>query len=203
MNIEAIVFDLGGVLIDWNPRYLYRKLLQNDEEVEYFLANICTAEWNAQQDGGRPFREGVATLKEKYPAYAGLIEAYHQRWEEMLGEAYGETVEILSAVKKLGMPLYALTNWSAETFPIARKRYEFLSWFEGILVSGEVGLKKPDPEIFRLLLKRYKLNADQTIYLDDVEENLIPARQVGLRAIHFQSAAQLRTSLQQLGLTQI
>jgi 2-haloacid dehalogenase len=203
MNIQTIVFDLGGVLIDWNPRYLYRKLLRSEEEIEYFLSHICTPEWNAQQDAGRPFREGVALLKQQYPQYAELIDAYVQRWEETLGDAHWETVEVLREVKQMGMPVYALTNWSAETFPVARKKFDFLNWFDGILVSGEVRLKKPDPAIFRLLMEKYPINASRTIYIDDVKENIIAADHLGFRTIHFHSAVQLRTSLRELGFVQL
>jgi len=203
MKIQNLVFDIGGVLIDWNPRYLYRKLLKNDAEIEFFLNNICTSEWNAQQDAGRPFRDGVALLKQQYPEYSALIEAYEWRWEEMLGDAFHETVEILRDLKSSGMPVYALTNWSAETFPIARKKYDFLGWFDGILVSGEVKLKKPDIRIFQLLLERFKLDASSTLYIDDVTANLDAAQQAGLRPLHFQNAAQLRAALHKFGLTQV
>jgi len=203
MKIQNIVFDIGGVLIDWNPRYLYRKLLQNEAEIEFFLNTICTAEWNAQQDAGRPFHDGVALLEQQYPEYAALIEAYESRWEEMLGDAFAGTVEILRGLKSSGMPVYALTNWSAETFPVARKKYDFLSWFDGILVSGEVKLKKPDIRIFQLLLERFKLDASSTLYIDDVTANLDAAQQVGLQSLHFQNAAQLRASLHEMGLDSI
>jgi 2-haloacid dehalogenase len=200
MNAQTIVFDLGGVLIDWNPRYLFRKLLKSGEEIEYFLNNICSPEWNAQQDAGRPFHEAAAVLKTQHPQYADLIDAYVERWEETLGDAHWETVEVLREVKQTGMSVYALTNWSAETFPVARKKFDFLNWFDGIVVSGEVRLKKPDPAIFRLLLEKYQIDAGQTIYIDDVEENIVAADRFGFRTIHFQNAAQLRASLRELGL---
>lgn len=203
MNIQAIVFDLGGVLIDWNPRYLYRKLLPSEEEIEYFLSHICTPEWNAQQDAGRPFREGAALLKQQYPQHAELIDAYVRRWDETLGDAHWETVEVLREVKQMGMPVYALTNWSAETFPVARKKFDFLNWFDGILVSGEVRLKKPDPAIFRLLLQKYRIDPSRTIYIDDVRENIIAADRLGFRTIHFHGVAKLRTSLRELGFVQL
>jgi len=200
MKIQNVVFDIGGVLIDWNPRYLYRQLLKNEAEMEFFLNNICTSEWNAQQDAGRPFRDGVALLKQQYPQYSTLIEAYELRWEEMLGDAFSGTVEILRGLKSSGMPVYALTNWSAETFPVARKKYEFLDWFDGILVSGEVKLRKPDIRIFQLLLEKFKLDASSTLYIDDIMENLDAAQQVGLQPVHFQNAAQLRSALHEMGL---
>lgn len=203
VNIQAIVFDLGGVLIDWNPRYLYRQLLKSDAEIEYFLNNICTPEWNAEQDAGRSFHEAAAILKEQHPQYAGLIDAYVQRWEETLGDADWETVGILREVKQMGIPVYALTNWSAETFPVARKKFEFLKWFAGIVVSGEVKMRKPYPPIFRLLLENYQLDATRTIYIDDIKENIVAANHLGFCTIHFLHAAQLRTALREFGLTQL
>ena len=200
-EIQTIVFDLGGVLIDWNPRYLYRKLLKTATEIEFFLNNICTAEWNAQQDAGRTFRDGVTLLQKQHPHYIDLIAAYETRWEEMLGGADEATVEILRAAKKTGMPVFALTNWSAETFPVARKHYEFLSWFDGIVVSGEERIRKPDRAIFNILLERYKIEARRTVYIDDVKENILAAAQVGLHAIHFQNAVQLRAALHELGIS--
>ena len=134
--VKAAVFDLGGVLIDWDPRYLYQKLLA-DEEVEEFLATVCTPEWNAEQDRGRPFAEGVAELVERHPAHAAAIAAYHERWPEMLGGDIPGAVELLAELRATGLPLYALTNWSAETFVVARERFAFLDWFDGLLVSGE------------------------------------------------------------------
>ncbi len=200
MNIETVIFDIGGVLIDWNPRYLYKKLLKDETEIEFFLNNFCTAEWNAQQDAGRSFRDGVAMLQKQYPQYAGLIEAYDRRWEEMLGEADWEAMKILGEIKQNGVPVYALTNWSAEKFPLAKKRYDFLNWFDGILVSGEVGLKKPDLKIFRLILENYQIEAGKAIYLDDVMANIKAADEVGFRTIHFQNAAQLREALRVWGI---
>ena len=130
MNIRTVVFDIGGVLIDWNPRYLYRKILKDDfRTIEYFLENVCNYDWNAQQDAGRTYRAGVSQLKKQHPQYADLIEAYDKRWEEMLGDVNRETLAILKQLKRANMPLYALTNWSAEKFPIARKRYNFFNLF--------------------------------------------------------------------------
>ena len=158
MAVKAAVFDLGGVLIDWDPRYLYRKLLADEAAVEEFLATVCTPEWNAEQDRGRPFAEGVAELVERHPAHAAAIAAYHERWPEMLGGDIPGAVELLAELRATGVPLYALTNWSAETFVLARERFEFLDWFDGLLVSGEERMIKPDPAIFELLLDRFGLD---------------------------------------------
>jgi 2-haloacid dehalogenase len=193
--IKAVVFDLGGVLIDWDPRYLYRKLLADEAAVEEFLATVCTPEWNAEQDRGRPFAEGVAELVERHPAHTAAIAAYFDRWEEMLGGEIGGTVELLTELRAAGMPLYALTNWSVETFAIARERFELLSWFDGVVVSGEEEMIKPDPAIFRLLLDRFGLAPEATFYVDDSEPNVVAARALGLDAVRFTGPEQLRREL--------
>ena len=200
MTVKAVVFDLGGVLIDWDPRYLYRKLLADEAAVEEFLATVCTPEWNAEQDRGRPFAEGVAELVERHPLHAAAIAAYHERWPEMLGGEIPGTVEVLAELRATGVPLYALTNWSAETFGIARERFEFLEWFDGVLVSGEERLIKPDPAIFRLLLDRFGLDPGTTFYVDDAEANVAAARRLGIDAIRYTGHDQLRRELVARGL---
>ena len=200
MPVKAVVFDLGGVLIDWDPRYLYRKLLDDEAAVEEFLATVCTPEWNAEQDRGRPFAEGVAELVERHPVHAAAITAYHERWPEMLGGAVGGTVEVLAELRAAGVPVYALTNWSAETFGIARERFEFLEWFDGVLVSGEERMIKPDPAIFRLLLDRFGLDPGATFYIDDSPANVAAADRIGFDAVRFTSPAQLRRDLEARGL---
>jgi len=144
----VVVFDLGGVLIDWNPRYLYRKLFDDDEGMERFLSEVCSPEWNTRQDAGRLWREAVSELTTRHPDQAAMIAAYHLRWPEMLGGDIPEAVELLKELKQQRLRLYALTNWSHETFPVARSRFAFLDWFEGIVVSGEERMVKPDPAIF-------------------------------------------------------
>jgi 2-haloacid dehalogenase len=195
LTVKAVVFDLGGVLIDWDPRYLYRKLLEDEAAVEEFLATVCTPEWNLEQDRGRPFAEGVAELVERFPVHAAAITAYHERWTEMLGGEIGGTVGLLAELRANGVPLYALTNWSAETFGIARERYEFLSWFDGVLVSGEERLVKPDPAIFWLFLDRFGLDPEATFYIDDSPANVAAASQLGFDAVRFTDPAQLRRDL--------
>jgi 2-haloacid dehalogenase len=192
---KAVVFDLGGVLIDWDPRHLYRKLLGDEAAVEEFLATVCTLEWNAEQDRGRPFAEGVAELVERYPAHADAITAYHERWPEMLGGDIGGTVELLAELRAGGVPVYALTNWSAETFGIARERFEFLDWFDGVVVSGEERMIKPDPAIFQVLLDRFGLDPGATFYVDDSEANVEAARRLGFDAVRFTGPRQLRRDL--------
>jgi 2-haloacid dehalogenase len=193
--VEAVVFDLGGVLIDWDPRHLYRKLLADEAAVEEFLATVCTPEWNAEQDRGRPFAEGVAELVERHPAHAAAIAAYAERWEEMLGGEIPGSVELLAELRASGMPLYALTNWSAETFGIARERFAFLDWFWGVLVSGEERMIKPDPRFFRLLVERFGLDPGSTVYVDDAEGNVAAARRLGFDAVRFTGPERLRRDL--------
>ena len=195
MSTKAVVFDLGGVLIDWDPRHLYRKLLADEAAVEEFLATVCTPEWNAEQDRGRPFAEGVAELVERHPEHAAAIAAYHERWPEMVAGDIPGTVEVLAELQAAGVPLYALTNWSAETFAITRGRFEFLEWFDGLLVSGEERVTKPDPAIFQLLLDRFGLDPTATVFVDDSEANVAAARRLGFDAIRFTGHEELRREL--------
>ena len=163
----TVVFDLGGVLIDWNPRYLYRQLFDDEAAMESFLADVVTPEWNGQQDAGRTWEEAVQILVAKHPEHRELIEAYWHRWQETLGDAIAPTVEILDELRGKGTRLIALSNWSAETFPIARPRYPFLEWFDGIVISGDVKMAKPDPRIFRHVLDEYGLDPAATVFIDD------------------------------------
>ncbi len=200
-RIDAVVFDLGNVLIDWNPRHLYRKLFGNDTEgMERFLAEVCHGAWNERQDAGRTWQEGIEEAIARYPEHEELIRAYRLRWDEMLGGPIVETVAVLDELRKTDTRLLALTNWSRETFPIALERYDFLHWFEGIVVSGEERLIKPDPAIFRLLISRYGLDANRTVFIDDSPRNVDGARQAGLHAILFEGADALRASLRSVGL---
>lgn len=195
------MFDLGGVLIDWNPRHLYRKLFAGDEAAtEWFLANVCTAEWNARQDAGRSFADAVAELMPRHADKADLIEAYGRRFDEMIAGVIEGTVDILAALKRAGVPRYALTNWSAETFPPQRKRFEFLSWFDGIVVSGQEGVIKPDPRIFRILLERYRIASREAVFIDDNPDNAAAATGLGMHGIHFRSPELLRRELEALAL---
>ena len=200
MATDAVVFDLGGVLIDWDPRYLYRKLLADEAAVEEFLATVCTPEWNAEQDRGRPFAEAVAELVERHPAHAAAIAAYHERWTEMLGGEVPGTVAVLAELRAAGVPLYALSNWSAETFRLTRGRFPFLEWFDGLVVSGEERVAKPDRRIFELLLERFGLVPAATVFVDDSPANVTAARDLGIDAVRFRDAGGLRRDLAARGL---
>jgi 2-haloacid dehalogenase len=195
------VFDLGGVLIDWNPRHLYRKLFPGDEAgMERFLSEVCSPSWNLEQDRGRSWAEATALLVAQYPDHSTMIRAYHARWREMLAGPIEGSVEILRELKQAGVPLYALTNWSRETFPHALALYDFLGWFEAIIVSGQEGLVKPDPRIFQLLADRHGLDFTNLAYIDDSPRNAAAATELGMHGIHFTAPAQLRDELNALGL---
>lgn len=195
-NINTIVFDLGGVLIDWNPRYLYRKIFKTEDEVSWFLENICTSEWNDQQDAGRSFEEATRELIEKYPHLEEPITAWYSRWKETIAGPIHGTVEILRQIKQSErFRLYALTNWSAETFPWALENFDFLHWFEGIVVSGVEKCRKPLPEFFQILFDRYNVNPQESIFIDDNHHNIAGARALGMNTITFQNPEQLHTDL--------
>jgi 2-haloacid dehalogenase len=200
-GIHAVVFDLGGVLIDWNPRHLYRQLFGDDVNgMERFLAEVCTSAWNERQDAGRSWDEAIAEATASHPEHAALIGAYRERWEEMLGGPLTDSVTILDELRGAGLRLYALTNWSQSTFPYALARYPFLHWFEDIVVSGREGVIKPHPAIFRLLLSRSGIEASRSVFIDDALKNVEAAGLLGFRTVHFRNAPQLRRDLARLGL---
>ena len=195
-EIKNIVFDLGGVLIDWNPKYVFRTVFDTEQEVDDFLANICTMEWNVQQDAGRSLVEATQVLSEKHPQWAKEIALYYGRWEEMLGGPIAANVAVLEElIQSKKYRVLALTNWSAETFPIAQSRYDFLSWFEGIVVSGKEGCIKPDPEIYKILFDRYELDPGECLFIDDNPDNVAGSRACGMEAILCRSGDDLREGL--------
>jgi len=200
--IKTLVFDLGGVLIDWNPRYLYRKLIDDENDIDSFLSQVCNPEWNVKQDAGRALAVATAERIALYPKKKSLIEAFYDRWEEMLGGEISESVEILRELKNRGASLYALTNWSAETYPIAEERFVFLQWFEATLVSGVEKMAKPDPAIFYLLLNRYELKAQDCLFIDDSMINIEAAARIGFETHHFRTAGGLRQELTAANLLQ-
>ena len=200
-SIDTIIFDLGGVLIDWNPRYVYRKIFNTEEEVEWFLENVTTPEWNENQDAGYPLHRATEELIAKHPEWEPEIKAYYGRWLEMLGDAIHETVEILQLLKKTGRyKLYALTNWSGETFPHALNRFEFFKLFDGVVVSGDEKMRKPSAEFYKILLDRYKLDPAETIFIDDSLRNVKGAEAVGIAGIHFHNPKQLKEELKNFGI---
>ncbi len=198
-TINTIIFDLGGVLIDWNPRYVYQKIFKSEEEMEWFLQNVTTTEWNENQDAGYPLHKATEELVAKHPEWSEEIRAYYGRWIEMLGDALHETVEIFHELKQTGKyKLYALTNWSEELFPHARERFEFLKWFDGIVVSGEEKMRKPSEEFYKLLLDRYHLDPANTIFIDNNLKNIKGAEAVGISGIHFHNPKQLKEELNKI-----
>jgi 2-haloacid dehalogenase len=200
LRATAVVFDLGGVLMEWDPRRLYRQLFDDAAAMESFLSEVCTPAWNARLDAGRPWPEAIESLAREFPAQRDLILAYDTRWEEMLGGAIEGTVQILAELRDAGVPCYALSNWSAAKFALTRPRFPFLEWFEGIVISGDVGASKPDPAIYRVLVERYRLTPSTTALVDDTEPNVLVAADLGFRAIRFLGAPRLRTDLRGLGL---
>ena len=196
MTINTIIFDLGAVLIDWNQRYLYRKIFKTEEDMEWFLAHVCTAEWNEEQDAGRPFEEAVKIQARLFPQFEKEIEAFWKRWPEMMAGPIEGTVKIFEELKKTNRyKFYALTNWSAETFPFALREFEFLNWFDGIVVSGEEKTRKPFPEFYHRLLNRHQVNPVEALFIDDNIKNIEAARSLGISSIHFTSSGQLKTEL--------
>jgi 2-haloacid dehalogenase len=198
--VRAVLFDLGGVLVDWDPRHLYRKIFADPQAMEHFLATICNSEWNEEQDAGRPFAEGVRLLVAQYPRLAAEIRAYHERWDEMLRGEIAESVVLLEGLRGRGVGLYALSNWSNETYPLARARFAFLDWFDGIVISGEEGLKKPDPRIFAVAQSRFGLVPQATLFIDDSPRNIAAASALGYRTHLFTGADALRAVFAEHGL---
>jgi len=197
---SIVVFDLGGVLIDWNPRHLYRKLIADEAAMETFLATVCTQTWNERQDAGRTFAEAAALLRAQHPHHAELIDAYGARFDEMMKGPIEGSVIILETLHRAGVPLFALSNWSRETFPLAERRFDFLKLFRGRVISGEVGMIKPDPRIFAHLLERFEIAAGDAVYIDDNARNATAATALGMHGIHFTEPARLRRELEDLRL---
>jgi 2-haloacid dehalogenase len=195
------IFDLGGVLIDWDPRHLYRKLFTGDVAgMEAFLSTVCTQEWNRCQDAGRASAEAVAVLTESHPHFAELIGAYYGRFDEMMAGPIEGTVEILAELRERGIPLYGLTNFSAETYPSALKRFGFLQWFRGVIVSGQVKAIKPDRQIYEVLLTQFDIDPHRAVFVDDVKANVEAAAALGIYGVHFTSPEALREKLVTIGL---
>jgi 2-haloacid dehalogenase len=198
---RAVVFDLGGVLIDWNPRHLYRQLFDDEAEMERFLSEVCTLEWHRAHDLGVPPEQNALELIAAHPDQAEQIWAWSQRSEEMIGGAIEGTVELLRSLKDAGVPCYGLTNMERETYPVRRERFEFLGWLDGTVVSGFEGVAKPDIRAFELLLDRFGLTASETVMIDDAPANVEAARRAGMQAVQFRSPDQLHRWLGAAGIT--
>jgi len=201
-NINAIIFDLGGVLIDWNPEYVYLDVFNGDRtKMQWFFDNICTHDWNENQDAGYPIAKATEERVALFPEHEDLIRMYYGRWTEMLGESIFDTVDILDQlISKKQYKIVALTNWSKETFPIALERFDFLQWFEGIVVSGEEGTRKPFREIYETTLKRFEIIPENSIFIDDNLRNIEAANNLGINGIHFKNPDSLKQHLQEYGI---
>lgn len=199
-KIDTVIFDFGGVLIDWNPAYVYLKEFRGDtEKMNHFLNTICSWEWNENQDAGYLIQQATEERVALFPKHERLIRMYYERWKDMLGYEHTETVELLKQLKERGKhKLFGLTNWSHETFPVALERFNFLSWFDGIVVSGVEKMKKPDARIYQLTLDRYDVTAENAVFIDDKQENVEAAKKVGIHGIHHTGAQQLKNELKQL-----
>jgi 2-haloacid dehalogenase len=199
LPVEAVVFDVGGVLLDWNPRNLYRKLIADEAEMEWFLAEVCSPAWHAPHDRGVSTVSSCAELASKHPELSELIWAWSRRSEEMIGGIDAGSVEVLRAVRETGLLCYALTNMEEETYPLRLERFPFLGWFDGTVVSGLEGVAKPEPAIFRRLLDRFCLTPNSTLMIDDTKENLETASTLGIQTVQFHSSGQLRAELEAVG----
>ena len=201
-EIKNMIFDLGGVLIDWNPEYVFLEVFNGDrEKMKWFFDEICTMDWNENQDAGYPLQQATDERVKLFPEYEEWIRIYYGRWEEMLGEQIDGTVTILKQlIDNPNYKVVALTNWSAETFPIALERFDFLHWFEGIVVSGTEKMRKPFNEIYELTLNRFNIEASQSLFIDDNARNIEAAKKIEINTIHFNNPRQLKSELKRLNI---
>lgn len=198
MKIDTIIFDLGNVLVQWNPANLYRKIFKDNREVDDFLNNICTMDWHTEQDAGRSPREGTEALVQKHPQWEHQIRAFYARWKEMFSGPIEGSVHILKALKEKGYKVYALSNWNAELFNYTIDDYPFLNWFDGKVISGKVKMKKPDEDIYHHLLQQYQIKPSQALFIDDNRHNVETARRLGINSILFTTPEALRKELETL-----
>lgn len=196
-KINTIIFDLGGVLIDWNPFYVFQDdYFDTTETREYFFKNICTPDWNENQDAGYPIAKATEERIALFPEWEKEIRDYYGRWTEMLGGPIRQTVDIFRELKQNpGLKIYALTNWSAENFPVALERFDFLHWFDGRVVSGEEKTRKPFPEFYQLLLSRYNVKPQEALFIDDSLRNVKAGELLGIQSIHYKNAIELKDRL--------
>lgn len=202
-KIDTVIFDLGGVLIDWNPEYVYLDVFNGDrKKMQWFFDNVCTFDWNEQQDAGRSLADATKERIVLFPEHEELIKMYYGRWEEMLGGSIDDTVTILkSIINQKQHEVYALTNWSAETFPIALERFEFLHWFKDIVVSGTEKTRKPFREIYEITIDRFNINPENTLFIDDNLRNVEASIDAGINGIHFKSPQNLTEELKKYHIT--
>ena len=201
-EIKNVIFDLGGVLIDWNPEYVYLGVFNGDrEKMKWFFDEICTMDWNENQDAGYPLEKATEERVKLFPEYEEWIRIYYSRWEEMLGNQIDGTVAILKQlIDNPNYKVVALTNWSAETFPVALERFDFLHWFEGIVVSGTEKMRKPFNEIYELTINRFNIEASQSLFIDDNARNIEAAKKMGVNTIRFNNPTQLKSELKSLNI---
>jgi 2-haloacid dehalogenase len=196
-NIDTIIFDLGGVLVDWKPEYLYRKVFNgNEKKVQWFLSKVCTSAWNAEQDGGRTIEEAETLKIAEFPDHEELIRLYYKQWHQMFSGPIEENVELFKQLKASGnYKIYALTNWSAEKWELALELFPFFNYFDGVVVSGQEKIRKPYPEIYNLIVDKFAINPENAIFIDDNEENVIAAMALKIYGIHYKSPQQLLNEL--------
>ena len=200
MNIKNIIFDFGGVVMDWDPRYFFKDHFNDDEKMEYFLKNIVTDEWNGEQDRGRTLAEGTEIQVAKHPEWEKEIRAYYDNWTSMLKSDIPHNVAVLRNLERSNYELFGLTNWSAETFPYALENYDFFRIFDGkIVVSGTEKLIKPDPTIWNLLLNRYQIKAEESVFIDDNAKNIEVAKSLGFICVHIKENTDLEKELREIG----
>jgi 2-haloacid dehalogenase len=196
MKIDTIIFDLGNVLIKWSPANLYRKIFKDEAEVDHFLNNVATMTWHTEQDGGRSPQEGTEALVKEHPEWEHHIRSFYARWKEMFAGPIEGSVQILRELKERGYKLYALSNWNAELFYETLDDFPFLNWFDGKVISGEVKMKKPDEDIFRLLLQKFSVHPQTALFVDDNRDNVETARRLGIQVHHFTTPEALRKDLE-------
>lgn len=198
--VDAVVFDIGGVLIDWDPRYVYRSLFANPADMEAFLTTVCTQDWHRTHDLGEDIAQSCRRLARLHPEHEDAIMAWAERGEEMIAGQFDPAVQILGELKAARVPCFALSNMEAETYPLRRDRFAFMKWFDGLVISGLERVAKPDRRIFEILLRRHRLRPEATVFIDDSAANVDAARELGIRGLHYTSAPRLRTDLRSLGL---
>lgn len=199
-RIDTVVFDIGNVLLEWEPRHVFRKVFNDPARVDWFLTEVCCGDWNRQQDGGRPWAQAEAEAIARHPELAKEIRLYRSRWHEMVPAVIDDGIAIHAELQAAGVPLYAITNFAADTFAESQRRFPILTEFTGIIVSGAEHLLKPDPAIYRLLCKRYGLDPTRCVFIDDSAANCDGARTIGMAAVHHTDAATTRCALAAHGL---